>query len=102
MFRYKCLNFGFRTLSESYRKRSFKCRWQHQYYDDIIVGVKTKAEHDARLDQVIKRLSDSGLTLDAAKYDLITKKLDFFDILELLELTHLDTERISTQPKYQY
>ena len=45
--------------------------------DDIIVHGRGQAEHDARLNKVLQKLQDSGLTLNAAKYKFGMNRLEF-------------------------
>ncbi|CAF0998856.1 unnamed protein product [Brachionus calyciflorus] len=51
------------------------------FSDDIIVFVSKKAEHDARLVAVLKRLNESGLTLNESKYKGILIDSSKFDAL---------------------
>ncbi|CAF1064638.1 unnamed protein product [Brachionus calyciflorus] len=44
--------------------------------DDIIVYGSDKAEHDLRLEAVLKRLNESGLTVNESKCELDLKKCD--------------------------
>ena len=46
--------------------------------DDILVYGKTQMEHDNSLRTVLKRLIESGLTLNKAKYELNKSELEFF------------------------
>ena len=50
---------------------------QENISDDIIVHGKDQAEHDARLELVIKRLGELGLTLNAGKCQFSMDKLTF-------------------------
>ena len=71
MCRYKLLMFGISCAPEMYNKIIQQtlngCVGIQSIFDDIVVHGKTTAEHDHRLDIVLKRLSDRGLTLNIDK-----------------------------------
>ena len=48
------------------------------FSDDIIVFAPTQHEHDARLDQVLNRLSEVGITLSPTKCQFSMTELDFY------------------------
>ena len=71
LFRYNRLLFGVNSASEQYQHEIQTAvagiDGQENISDDIIVHGKDKKEHDARLERVIKRLGERGLTLNATK-----------------------------------
>ena len=81
LFRYKRLLFGVSSASEQYQYEIQTALagidGQANISDDIIVYGKDKEEHDARLERVIKRLGERGLTLNAAKCQFSMDKLTF-------------------------
>ena len=81
LFRYKRLLFGVSSASEQYQYEIQTALagidGQANISDDIIVYGKDKEEHDARLERVIKRLGERGLTLNAAKCQFSMDKLIF-------------------------
>ena len=78
-FRYKRLLFGVDSVSEQYQheiQTALAGRDGHENIsDDIIMHGKDHAKHDARLELVIKRLGERGLTLKAAKCQFSMDKL---------------------------
>ena len=81
LFRYKRLLFGVNSASEQYQHEIQTALagidGQENISDDIIVHGKDRAEHDARLELVIKRLGERGLTLNAAKCQFSMDTLTF-------------------------
>ena len=81
LFRYKRLLFGVNSASEQYQHEIQTALagidGQENISDDIIMHGKDQAEHDARLETVIKRLGERGLTLNAAKCKFSMDKLTF-------------------------
>lgn len=81
LFRYKRLLFGVNSASEQYQHEIQTAlagiEGQENISDDIIVHGKDQAEHDARLEMVIKRLGERGLTLNAAKCQFSMDTLTF-------------------------
>ena len=71
LFRYKRLMFGISSAPESYQhiiqQVLLGCEGAANISDNIIVHGKTKDEHDRRLEQVVKRLEERGLTVNPAK-----------------------------------
>ena len=84
LFRYKRLNFGIKSAAEIFQKAIESviqdipnCR---NISDDIIVFGKTVEEHDKTLHLVLKRLEESGLTLNVEKCSFRQTELDFFGL----------------------
>ncbi len=71
LYRYKRLLFGVSSASEQYQHEIQRAlaglEGQVNISDDIIVHGKNQKEHDVRLENVIKRLGDCGLTLNVEK-----------------------------------
>ena len=71
IYRYKRLNFGVASASELYQYHIQKSiaglECCQNYADDIVIFGSTRQEHDERLQLFLKRMSDLGLTLNAAK-----------------------------------
>ncbi|CAF1076837.1 unnamed protein product, partial [Brachionus calyciflorus] len=76
IFQYKRLNFGINAASEIFQRVIEQVLsgldGTMNFSDDIIVFGTTKAEHDARLEAVLKRLNESGLTVNEPKYQGIS------------------------------
>ena len=81
LFRYKRLLFRVNSASEQYQHEIqtalARIDGQENISDDIIVHGKDQAEHDARLELVIKRLGERRFTLKAAKCQFRMDKLTF-------------------------
>ena len=81
LFRYKRLLFGVNSASEQYQYEIHTALagidGQENISDDIIVHGKDEKEHDIRLEGVIKRLGERGLTLNATKCQFSMDKLTF-------------------------
>ncbi|KAK3716285.1 hypothetical protein QZH41_004076 [Actinostola sp. cb2023] len=81
LFRYKRLLFGVSSASEQYQHEIQTTLagidGQENISDDIIVHGEDQAEHDKRLEKVVKRLGECGLTLNAAKCQFSIDKLTF-------------------------
>ena len=69
--------------------------------DDIIVFGHTRSEHDQALSSCLTRLSENGLTLNAAKCKLLTTSLSCFNQVFSAEGTKPDPARslICRMPK---
>ena len=84
MFRYKRLSLGINAASEIFQREISKliCGAQGaiNFSDDIIVHGSTQEQHDARLNDVLRRLSGAGLTLNAAKCEFSRPELDFYGL----------------------
>ena len=81
LFRYKRLLFGVNSASEQYQYEIQTAlaaiEGQENISDDIIVHGKDQEEHDSRLERVVKRLEERGLTLNAEKCQFSMDKLTF-------------------------
>ena len=94
IFQYKRLNFGINTAAEIFHKTIENLLagvdGVVNMSDDIIISGKTQKEHDVRLEEVMKRLVKSGLTLNEKKCVFSTNECDFFGL-------HFSKEGITTQ-----
>jgi hypothetical protein len=108
LYRYKRLNFGISSASEEFQKtiesiiRNIpKVR---NISDDIIVFGDNEEDHDKNLHQVLQRLEENGLTLNAKKSVFKKTSLDFFglnfskDGIKLTE-TKIDSLLNATEPR---
>ena len=71
LLRYKRLMFGVTSAPEKYQQVIQQvlhdCSGTANISDDIIVYGSDTAEHDVRLEKVLARLKDKGLTLNEEK-----------------------------------
>ena len=85
LFRYNRLLFGVNSASEQYKYEIqivlAGIERQENISDDIIVHGKDQKEHDLRLEKVIMRLEERGLTLSAEKCQFSMDKLTFFGMV---------------------
>jgi hypothetical protein len=108
LYRYKRLNFGISSASEEFQKtiesiiRNIpKVR---NISDDIIVFGDNEEDHDKNLHQVLQRLEENGLTLNAKMSVFKKTSLDFFglnfskDGIKLTE-TKIDSLLNATEPR---
>ena len=77
--------FGVNSASEQYQYEIQTAlagiEGQENISDDIIVHGKDQKEHDLRLEKVIVRLKERGLTLNAEKCQFSMDKLTFFGMV---------------------
>lgn len=81
LYRYKRLVFGISCASEIYQHLVQQvlhgCEGVRNISDDIIVYGKDSAEHNKRLEKVLQRLCDQGLTLNRSKCRFALNELVF-------------------------
>ena len=81
LFRYKRLMFGISSAPEKYQQVVQQVLQGidgcHNISDDIIVHGETHDEHDGRLREVLRRLSEHGLTLNKDKCQFSMSELTF-------------------------
>ena len=98
MYRYKRLNFGTNAAAEVFQHilqtTLHGLSGVRNLADDIIISGKTCNEHDQALSSCLRRLSDNGLTLNAAKCKLLNPSLSFFGQLFSAKGTQPDPARI--------
>ena len=80
--RYKRLSFGINSAAEIFQN-TLRTALEgldgvRNISDDIIVYAETHAQHEKRLDAVLKRLQEKGLTLNKNKCEFNKRKLEFF------------------------
>ena len=69
--------------------------------DDILVYGKTQMEQDNSLRTVLKRLIESGLTLNKAKCELNKSELEFFGHVLSADGVRIDPKRIEAINKME-
>ena len=67
--------------------------------DDIIIHVRSIKEHDKNLGAVMKRLADSGLTLNKNKCELNKTHLKYYGLLFTQEGVKISPSRLDTIKK---
>ena len=84
LFRYKRLNLGINAASEIFQRviSQLICgvAGAINLSDEIIIHGADQAEHDARLDALLRRLSGLGLTLNPIKCEFAKSELDFYGL----------------------
>ncbi len=82
LWRYKRLNFGLSCAAEIFQDRVSRVlegmKHTRNISDDIYVGGKDTADHDQRLKNLLQRLQDNGLTINAEKCQFRVPKITFF------------------------
>ena len=99
LYRYKRLNFGNNAAAEIFQ-HTLQTVVQglpgvRNLADDIIVFGHTRNKHDQALSSCLTRLSENGLTLNAARCELLTTSLSFFGQVFSAEGTKPDPARIT-------
>ena len=84
-------------LAQAYHQLELdeKCRFITTFSTHIIIFGKTRNDHDQALLYCLRRLSDNGLTLNAAKCKFLTPSLSFFGQIFSAKGTQPDPARIS-------
>ena len=81
LYRYKRLLFGINMASEKFQALISQaisgCEGAYNISDDIVIVGMTRAEHDARLSAVVKRLFERGLTLNAKKCEIGVNSINY-------------------------
>ncbi|KAJ8018643.1 hypothetical protein HOLleu_43268 [Holothuria leucospilota] len=81
LYRYKRLMFGISSAPELYQHIIQQvvagCEGTHNISDDIIVHGKDLTEHNERLEKVLKRIQEAGLTLNEQKCEFNMSELVF-------------------------
>lgn len=81
LYRYKRLLFGVSCAPEMYNKIIQQTLGDlpgvNAIYDDVVVHGTTELEHRQNLEMVLKRLEDSGMTLNIDKCQFNMEKIDF-------------------------
>ncbi|KAJ1093273.1 hypothetical protein NDU88_006378, partial [Pleurodeles waltl] len=80
--RYKRLSFGISSAAEVFQnviqELLVGLPGTINVSDDILVHAPTVAEHNARLQKVLQRIQDSGLTLHRQKCEFLRDRIQFF------------------------
>ena len=84
LFRYKRMMFGLSSAPEQYqhiiRQVLSDCEGCASIADDLVVHGKETQDHDERLDKVLQRLADRGLTVNPAKCSFRQSSIEFFGL----------------------
>ena len=71
LYRYKCLLFGVNMATEKFQNLIWQvlkdCPGTYNIHDDILVVGRNEEEHDHNLDTALRKLEESGLTLNYDK-----------------------------------
>lgn len=80
LYRYKRLMFGVSSAPEMYQHITGQLVADIpgvvNFIDDLVVFGKTKAEHDERLEMLLKRLEEKGLTLNKGKCEMGKEEME--------------------------
>jgi len=68
--------------------------------EDILIYARNKQEHDDRLKQILKRLEESGITLNAEKYEFQKTELRFLGNILGAEGIKADPEKTMAVTKF--
>ncbi|XP_021343899.1 uncharacterized protein K02A2.6-like [Mizuhopecten yessoensis] len=81
LYRYKRLMFGITSAPEQYQhivaQVFHDIEGVQNISDDIVVHGQTKEEHDARLEKVLERIRETGLTLNRGKCQIGLSEIEF-------------------------
>lgn len=95
-FQFKRLPFGIATAPEAFQREMLRILegipGQVCHMDDILVFSRDKREHNKNLELVLRRLHDSGVTLNTSKCEFSRKSIRFLGHL-------LDSRGIAADPK---
>ena len=85
LYRYKRLMFGITSAPEIYQhaiqQAVHGCEGVRNISDDIILHAKDDQQHDERLDKLLERLQQRGLTLNPEKCKFRMTQLEFMEYL---------------------
>ena len=80
-FKFKRLPYGITSAPEYFQKRMDKILQGLPgvlcHMDDILIWGRNKAEHDARLNAVLERLSQANLTLNSEKFEFARAQIEY-------------------------
>ena len=98
LFRFKRLNFGVNAASEIFHDIIRRCiegiPGVKNTADDILVSGHNKEEHDQRLNQVLQRLRDAGLTANEKKCRFAVGEVVYFGLHFSADGVRPDQKRI--------
>ena len=81
LYRYKRLLFGVNMATEKFQHIIWHilkdCPGTNNIHDDIRVVGTSEEEHDERLNEVMKNLEESGLTLNYDKCQIVVSSMEY-------------------------
>ena len=82
-YRYKRLLFGVNLATEKFQRIVWQilkdCPGRHNIHDDILVVGTSEEEHDEMLNEVMKKLEESGLTLNYDKCQIGVSSMEYLE-----------------------
>ena len=106
LYRYKRLLFGVNMATEKFQHIIWQilkdCPGAHNIHDDIRVTGASEEEHDERLNQVMKKLEESGLTLNYDKCQIGVSSMEYLGNLltdKGLQVSDDKAEAIAQAPR---
>ena len=69
--------------------------------DDIVIFASSEQEHEERLDIVMKKLSDAGITLNKAKCDFKKQEISFLRHIVGCDGIKTDPAKVSAINNFQ-
>lgn len=100
LFRYKRLLFGVNAAPEKFQniiEQVFNgMEGVRNISDNLIVFGRSREEHDRRLEQVLERIKQSGLTLNKDKCKFRLSDLKFFGHTVSAEGIHIDNDKVNS------
>ncbi|XP_060556789.1 uncharacterized protein K02A2.6-like [Ruditapes philippinarum] len=103
--RYKRLSFGINSAAEIFQNALSTAleglNGVRNISDDVIIWAGDQAEHDRRLEAVLKRLEQKNLTLNKSKCEFNKQKLEFFGYIFSKDGMSADPKKIETINKTQ-
>ena len=98
LFRFKRLMFGISSASEMFqyiiRQVLEGCDGAHNISDDIILGGIDQQDHDAKVEKVITRLAERGLTVNVKKCVFSMDRLLYMGHEQSGEGLHIDDSKV--------
>ena len=99
LYRYKRLVFGISSASEIYQHLIQQvlqgCEGVQNISDDIVIYGNNHKEHNMRLEKVLQRLQDNGLTLHRSKCCFAMRELVFMGHIVSDQGVSADTAKVS-------
>ena len=102
LFRFKRLMFGISSASEMFQYIICQvlegCDGAHNISDDIIIGGIDQQDHDAKVEKVITRLAEHGLTVNVKKCVFSMDRLLYMGHEQSGEGLHIDDSILKAEP----